>query len=384
MVFNFSLLFRVAYKSIFKTRGTHARLTPKRLFSLISIALFYCFAEITGWIGFFLDNIFFSGYRQQNIRQPIFIIGPPRSGTTYMQRILAQDEARFSSMKSWEIMFAPSVTQKKFFKALGALDSRCGSPLFRLGSVLEKSLFKNLSTIHPSSLFEAEEDGMILLHIFSSATAFFVLPFAEEFRPYFLFDQELPESQRRRILGFYKRCVQNHLYVFGRDKQFLSKNPMFSTMVQSLDEIFPDAKFIYMARTPLETVPSAISLVSYYFSAVMSPLHPNPFLDDQLQILSLYYNYPLVKFDDLPPDRQQIIRYTALVEQPAQTVSDLCASFGLEMSPAYTRLLEKKQGRAQQHTSSHDYSLEKLGLTRDVIIQKYAAVFDRFGFKKNA
>ena len=277
MIFNFSLLFRVAYKSIFKTRGTHARLTPKRLFSLISIALFYCFAEITGWIGFFLDTIFFPGYRQQNIRQPIFIIGPPRSGTTYMQRILAQDEARFSSMKSWEIMFAPSVTQKKFFKALGALDSRCGSPLFRLVSVLEKSLFKNLSTIHPASLFEAEEDGMILLHIFSSATAFFVLPFAEEFRPYFLFDQELPESQRRRILGFYKRCVQNHLYVFGRDKQFLSKNPMFSTMVQSLDEIFPDAKFVYMARTPLETVPSAISLVSYYFSAVMSPLHPISF-----------------------------------------------------------------------------------------------------------
>ena len=102
------------------------------------------------------------------------------------------------------------------------------------------------------------------------------------------------------------------------------------------------------------------------------------------EMLSLYYNYPLVKFDDLPPDRQQIIRYTALVEQPAQTVSDLCASFGLEMSPAYTRLLEKKQGRAQRHTSSHDYSLEKLGLTRDVIIQKYAAVFDRFGFEKNA
>ena len=382
MLFNFKLLFHVAYKSLFKTRGTHARLTPKRLFSLLVISLLYCFAEITGWIGFFLDNIFFPRYRQQDIRQPIFIIGPPRSGTTYMQRLLAQDETRFSSMKSWEILFAPSVTQKKFFKSLGALDSLCGSPLFRLISAVEKRMYKNLSAIHPASLFEAEEDGMILLHIFSSATAFFVLPFAEEFWPYFLFDQELPAAQRRRILGFYKRCVQNHLYVFGKNKQFLSKNPMFSTMVQSLDDIFPDAKFVYMARTPLEAVPSTISLISYYFSAVMSPLHPNPFLDDQLEMLSLYYNYPLKQFHDLPPDRQQIIRYTALVEHPAQTVSDLCASFGLEMNPAYIQLLERKQGRAQKHTSTHEYSLEKLGLTRDAIIEKYAAIFDRFGFEK--
>ena len=108
-------------------------------------------------------------------------------------------------------------------------------------------------------------------------------------------------------MGFYKRCVQNHLYVFGQDKIFLSKNPMFSTMIQSLDEVFPDAKFIYLARTPFETVPSTISLVSYYFNTLMSPLEPYPYLNMQLDILDLYYSYPLRKFKELPESRQQTI-----------------------------------------------------------------------------
>ncbi|MBN2108285.1 MAG: sulfotransferase, partial [Deltaproteobacteria bacterium] len=321
MLFNFSLLFRVACKSLFKTRGTHARLTPKRLFFLAGIALFYCSVETASWIGFFLDTIFFPGYRRQAVRQPVFIIGPPRSGTTFLQRLLAEDEGRFSSMKSWEIMLAPSVTQKKLFAALGRLDSLCGSPLYRLARAAETHMFKKFSTFHPISFFEAEEDSMILLHIFSSANAFFLLPFTEELWPYFVFDEQLPAEQRRRILGFYKRCVQNHLYAFGADKIFLSKNPLFSAMIQSLDEVFPDAKFIYLARTPFETVPSTISMVSSYFCTVMSPLAPYPYLNEQLELLSLYYTYPLQQFKNLPPDRRHIIRYTALVEQPAQTVS---------------------------------------------------------------
>jgi hypothetical protein len=116
----------------------------------------------------------------------------------------------------------------------------------------------------------------------------------------------------------------------------------------------------------------------------MSPLEPCPYLNEQLELLSLYYTYPLLQFSSLPPHRRHIILYTALVEQPAQTVCDLCASFGLEMRPAYVQLLESTQGTAKRYTSSHAYSFETVGLTRDAIINKYGSVFDRFGFDKSA
>ena len=382
MLFNFKLLFRVAYRALFDATGTHARLTPKRLCALLVISLLYCIAEITCWVGLLLDSIFFPGFRRQTVQQPVFIIGPPRSGTTFLQRLLAKDEGRFSSMKSWEIFWAPSITQKKLYAALGRVDSLCGSPLSRLVRKLEKRIFKDLSSFHPASLFEAEEDGMILLHIFSSATDFFALPFAEELWPYFMFDQELAAAQKARIMGFYKRCVQNHLYVFGPDKIFLSKNPMFSTMVQSLDEAFPDAKFVYMVRTPFETVPSTVSLFSYYFNTAMSPLEPHPYLDVQLEMLACYYTYPLMKFEALPASRHQIISYTTLVEKPEQTVIELYDRFGITVSPAYGQALRKEQEKERRYKSSNIYSLEQFGLTPEAIVKRYESIFDRFGFDR--
>ena len=382
MLFNFKLLFQVSYRSLFYTRGTHARLTLKRLCVLLIFAGLYLFTEVTSWIGFLLDSIFFSGYRRIQVLQPIFVVGPPRSGTTFLQRVLARDEGRFSTMKGWEIVFAPSVTQKKFFIALGKLDALFGSPLYRLVRMIEMRILKGFSEIHPASLFEAEEDGMILMHIFEWAWAFYLLPFTEVFWPYFVFDQKIDSGHRARIMGFYKRCVQNHLYVFGQDKIFLSKNPLFSTMIQSLDEVFPDAKFIYLARTPFATVPSAISIACYYFNTLMSPLEPYPHLNMQLEILDLYYSCPLKIFTELPESRQQAITYADLIEKPEQTVAQLYARFGIELSPAYAQALRNEQEKARRYKSRHAYSMEKFGLTPEAIVKKYAAVFDRFGFER--
>jgi len=382
MLFNFKLLFRLLYRALFDASGTHARLTPKRCCVLLILSFLYCMVEITCWVGLLLDPIFFPGSRRQAVRQPVFIIGPPRSGTTFLQRLLAKDEGRFSSMKAWEIFFAPSITQKKLYAALGRVESLFGSPLSRLVLKLEQRIFKSFSVLHPSSFFNAEEDGPILLHIFSSATAFVALPFAEELWPYFLFDQELAAAQKARIMGFYKRCVQNHLYVFGPDKVFFSKNPMFSTMVQSLGETFPDAKFVYMARTPLETVPSTVSLISYCFNTVMSPLEPHPYLDVQLEMLSRYYTYPLMKFEALPDSRHQIISYTTLVEKPEETVRELYTRFGITLSPAYGQALQKEQEKARRYKSTHTYSLEQCGLTPEAIVKRYEPIFDRFGFDR--
>jgi hypothetical protein len=383
MVFNFKLLSRLAYRALFTTRNTNTRLTPKRIFVLLLLAFLYGVVEITNWLGFFLDSFLFRGYRDQAIREPVFIVGVPRSGTTFLHRLLARDEEQFTSMKFWEILFAPSIIQKKFYNTIGALDALCGSPLYRLIRALEKRSFRNLSKIHPISLFEAEEDGIILLHIFSSAFLGFVLPFMDELWPYVLLDQEMEDAaQRGKIMAFYQRCVQNHLYVFGREKRFLSKNPLFSAMVGSLDETFPHAKFICMVRTPFETVPSAVSLLTFYFNTFLSPIEPCPFLDRQMEMISCYYRYPLTRLDRMPAGRQQVITYPALVTRPAQTVTGIYTSFGFEMSPGYNRIIQREEEKARSYKSKHEYSLEKFGLSSEQIVARYEDIFDRFGFEK--
>jgi omega-hydroxy-beta-dihydromenaquinone-9 sulfotransferase len=383
MTFNVKLFFRLVYRTFFHTRGTNARLTLKRVLVLLLFAVLYPAVEIVNGLGFLLDSILFRGYRDQKVREPLFIVGVPRSGTTFLHRLLGRDEEQFTSMKFWEILFAPSIIQKKFYKTIGALDALCGSPFYRLISALEKRSLKNLAKIHPTSLFEAEEDGIILLHIFSSAFLGFVLPFLDDLWPYVLPDLEMKDAaQRGKIMSFYRRCVQNHLYVFGREKRFLSKNPLFSALVGSLNETFPDAKFICMARTPFETVPSAISLLTFYFNTFLSPIEPCPFLDQQLEMISCYYRYPLTRLDRMSPDQQKLITYQALVTHPAQTVTGIYTSFGFALSPAYNAIIQREEEKARSYKSKHAYSLEKFDLTREQVVARYEDIFDRFGFEK--
>ena len=118
--FDFKLMFRLAYKSLFAAKGTHARLTPKRIGILLLLAPTFVLVELVTWMGFLLDEIFFRKYRTIEIKQPVFIIGVPRSGTTFLQRLLAQDEDQFTSMKFWEILLAP-LGGEKFVGFAGGL-----------------------------------------------------------------------------------------------------------------------------------------------------------------------------------------------------------------------------------------------------------------------
>ena len=42
-----------------------------------------------------LDHVLFPGHKRQPVRSPIFIVAPPRSGTTLTQKLLALDEESF-------------------------------------------------------------------------------------------------------------------------------------------------------------------------------------------------------------------------------------------------------------------------------------------------
>src|SRR5688572_26821538 len=46
-----------------------------------------------------LDEIFYRGYKKVQIKQPVFIIANPRSGTTYLHRLVALDDERFTYTK---------------------------------------------------------------------------------------------------------------------------------------------------------------------------------------------------------------------------------------------------------------------------------------------
>ncbi|MEE8357593.1 MAG: hypothetical protein V3R33_09820 [Anaerolineales bacterium] len=64
----------------------------------------YLPAEVLIWSGLLLDEVYFPSYHEIKIKQPVFIIGNPRGGTTFLQRLLAINTDSFISMRTGEFL----------------------------------------------------------------------------------------------------------------------------------------------------------------------------------------------------------------------------------------------------------------------------------------
>ncbi len=52
-----------------------------------------------------LDHVFFPGFRRQPVKEPVFIVAPPRSGTTLTQKLMSLDVERFVHVKLYQTIF---------------------------------------------------------------------------------------------------------------------------------------------------------------------------------------------------------------------------------------------------------------------------------------
>jgi hypothetical protein len=358
--------------------------TPRRAAIYAALYLFYPPYELVTWVNLLLDNLLFRGYRDVRVEAPIFIAGNFRSGTTFLHRLLARDRERFCTMQMWEVLFAPSILQRRAVQALGALDSRLGSTVGRRLAAVEDD-WQEENPMHTVSLGAPEEDDYLLLHIWSALTIGLSSGVLEEARPYVRFDTDLPRSDQDRIMGFYRRCLQRHLHAHrARGRLYLAKNPALTPKIDSVYRWFPDARIICLVRSPLEMVPSFVNMMQFSYRVMGAPRQSDALRDFVVEMARCWYSHALERLDRAPLDRHIIVRYDDLVTDPAGTVTRIYARFGLEIGPEYAQVLESEAARARTYRSRHTYSLEGTGLTREGIVSGFRDVFDRFGFPTGA
>jgi hypothetical protein len=103
--------------------------------------------------------------------------------------------------------------------------------------------------------------------------------------------------------------------------------------------------------------------------------------DTILEMLSVWYRYPLEQLEKQVPCQQSVVTYDILVHDPCQTVYALYERLGYTMSSAYQKVLDKEAAAARSYKSNHTYSLEQSGISRDQIRQDYCDILNRFGFE---
>ena len=376
--FDFLAFIRYNFRSFFCSRGQVYRLTPKRFLVLVIWLLIFIPGEFMTRVFLLLDEVLFWNYRKQAFERPVFIIGNPRSGTTFLHRLLFKDTDTFTSLTVWEMIFAPSITQRKIIWGFIKLGKLVGYPVNLVLKRINRRINKERSG-HSVKIDEAEEDEFLLMHSWSSNTLWAFYPIKEEVLPYFFFDRDIPEKRKKRINAFYRNLIQRHLYAHGGNKILLSKNPSFTGKIASLSQMFPDARFVNLVRNPYEAMPSMYDYMSAAWHVFCDSPEAYPFKDEFFNVMNYYYLSPPDLFKN-KPDKCSTIDYADLVTTPFEIVEYLYSWLGINFSDGFRRLTQTECDKAKQYQSPHQYSAEQMGLSQEIILDKFAEVFSYYEF----
>ncbi len=332
------------------------------------------------WFFFLLDEVFYSGYRKVQVREPLFVVGLPRSGTSFLQRVLAGDIDRFTTTRLWELLLAPSVTQRKILLAFGGLDRLLGRPAGRLFEWSGRRGFRWMEAIHEVSLTDPEEDYFLLLPVFACFLLVVPFPYHEAVWELARFD-ELPPRRRRPIMEFYHRAIQRHLYVAGPEKQLLSKNPSFTPFLRSLLETFPDSRVLCCVREPQKVVPSLLSSLRSGGEIFGYQVKESRIRDRLVEMLIFFAGHARATLTPLPEDRYAFVPLGEVKRDLVGFILGVYRRFGWDPGDAFQERLQDEASRDRAYESKHRYTLEEFDLEPESLEEPFREFNQAFGFQ---
>lgn len=328
-----------------------------------------------------LDALLYPGVKQHPMSAPVFIVANPRSGTTYLHRLMAVDEERFATMRLWQTMF-PSVSAHRGLRALWNVDQKVGAPLTRIVKRVERMAFGGWEGVHDMGFDGTEEDESFFFMMGVTASLMLTHIMPQEFERLGIFD-DLPADWRGRVMDNYDTFVRSYLYAGDDRRTYLCKNVFSSGRVRSLHEQYPDARFVHIVRHPYEAIPSFCSMFSMPWRWLRPEISPDSDTTRAwARIATAFYRHLHELRAELPPERFMSIRYEELMRRPVETVESVYQRFGLLMTRELRERLQQEVASRSAFESRHTYSLETFGLSATQIQEELGDIFDTYGFSR--
>jgi hypothetical protein len=303
----------------------------------------------------------------EEIRRPLFIGGLPRSGSTLLHSLLAQDPANRVPL-NWETLRPSPPPERVTYET----DPRIAT------AEREIRWFHRLQPefrkIHPVGARLPEECVVILSHTFLSFQ-FSSMYFVPSYQAW------MEQQDLRPAYDFHRRFLQ-HLQRHCPGERWVLKAPPHLPGLEALFAVYPDAGVILTHRDPLEVVASVASLHAVLRSTFSNAVEATRVGPEVSQMLANDIARGMQALDRgcAPPGRVLDVHYRDLLRDPIGTVRRIYAHFDLPLPPeaeAHMRqcLLENPQGSSGRH----EYSLEQFGLDADTERQRYHSYCKRFG-----
>jgi omega-hydroxy-beta-dihydromenaquinone-9 sulfotransferase len=176
-------------------------------------------------------------------------------------------------------------------------------------------------------------------------------------------------------LWLYRRLLLKH------GKSLVMKSPANAARLKLLTKLFPDARFIYLARNPLDVFPSTVKLWRALYST--QGLHNPPYLDGWLDdyVLDMFARLDQAYEEDkhlIPKGRLVELRYEDLIKDPIATMADLYVRLGIgDFAKAEAPMRAYLDTQKEHRISEYALPPELKGK----VIERLGSYMDRFGYR---
>ncbi len=374
MYFNFRGFLKALGLALFQTPFRIRRWVYVIGFTILYLAFVILVAAIRQ-----LDRLLFRDIEKTPIVAPVFIIAPPRSGTSFFQKLLTFDEDRFVYWKMYQTIL-PTLMTERAISSVVRLDHLLGRPMARFLAWCEKRWFGGWDNLHTMRLDAPEEDGALYLYAFACEAIYMLFPYVDELWE-LGFPDLLPLAERRSLMRYYRTCLQRLTYGAGPGRTLLIKSTNSCGAVRAILDEFPDARFITIVRDPLDSIASSISLMMPALAAHSPEIPKDGAVSEAYARMSIEWYKHLQRFqEDIPASQFHVVDYRTLVKDPKAAVEGVYRHFSWKMSQSFLDRLERQRQTQADFKSSHRYLLEEFGIDRQWVRSELAPVLKKSGF----
>jgi hypothetical protein len=305
------------------------------------------------------------GVLRDEIRRPLFILGLPRSGTTALHWLLAQDP-RNQVLEYWIAAAPRPRPPRATWEA---------EPAFQGAVEVLKWIYDTdpgLRAIHVMEADGPEECRHLFVQSFLDHT-FDSNATIPGYTKYFEAQDMRPAYERHRD-------VLKLVGSTSPERRWVLKYPAHMRELHTLLAVYPDACIVQTHRDPVKVLPSVCSLVTGWRSLYEGRADAHAIGAWQLEMYASMMEHAMYVRAKANPAHFFDFDFRELIADPVAAIGRMYAHFGIEPDAEAERRMRAWHTDNRQHKhGGHAYTLAQFGLVEGEIRERFARYMRRFG-----
>ncbi len=303
----------------------------------------------------------------ERIERPVVIVGLPRTGTTMLHRVLARDP-RFYTMAWWEARFPSPLSEHDVVNPSRRIEMAKAEVKAMIAAVPE------VLTMHPLDAELPDEEVLLMEHAFMSAFDSYanVSGYMDWLWQQ---DQTSAYTYLRKQLQFLQWQKRKRGVTAER---WLLKAPHHTHLMPTLFKVFPDVKVIQTHRDPLQTIPSMGSFAYTLWQIFSDKADPAQAGRQWSDKFARGMRNAMAFRETVPSDRFMDVWYLDAVAHSMDVVEQVYPFIGMAFDDATRQRMQQWMGASKRESRpTHEYSIERMGLSEDQLKRDFAAYRER-------